>query len=147
MQEDFYDEFQLAKRHRIGYQAFFLTIGLILVNGFIKMNYIWAEPMIETLVLLYIPVTYSTVMMILKGAYTSKKARNTYLYIPMFGIVALFGLFVIVQSLWSGVFVFVEDGKLANSAALLFQTTFFTLVAVTMIIRRAIDFRMMRSEG
>ena len=44
MKKDRYDEFQVAKRHQIGYQALFLTIALIVVNGIIKMNYIWADP-------------------------------------------------------------------------------------------------------
>ena len=147
MQKGRYDEFQVAKRHRYGHHAFFLTIALIVVNGIAKMNYIWADPLMELLVLMYIPVTYLTVMLILKGAYLSRKDKNAYLHIPMFGIVALFGLFVIVQSVWSGVFVIVEGGMLARSAGLLFQTTFFTLVAVAMIIRKVIDSRMMRAEG
>jgi len=53
MQNDRFDEFQIAKRHRIGYQAFILTIALIVVNGIIKMNYSWADPLMEVLVLIY----------------------------------------------------------------------------------------------
>ena len=44
MQKDRFDEFQVAKRHRIGYQTLFLTIALIVANGIIKMNFIWADP-------------------------------------------------------------------------------------------------------
>ena len=147
MKQDRYDEFQIAKRHRLGYQAFFLTIALIVVNGMIKMNTIWAEPMMEMLVLMYIPLTYMTVVMIWKGAYTSKKVKNPNVYIPMFGLVVLFNWFVIGQSIWSGVFVLVEDGKLSNSSGILFTTIFFTLITITMIVRRAADIRMMREES
>ncbi|WP_342514147.1 hypothetical protein MKY34_05150 [Sporosarcina sp. FSL K6-1522] len=146
MHKDRYDEFQVAKRHRLGYQAFFLTIVLIFVNGFIKMNYIWAEPLMETLVLLYIPMLYMTVMAIWQGAYISKKEKNPNVYIPMLGVAVLFNWFVIGYSLWDGVFVLVVDGKLVNSASILFTATFFTLIVVTMIIRRAADFRALRAE-
>ncbi|MFJ7935096.1 hypothetical protein [Sporosarcina sp. NPDC096371] len=147
MRGDHFDEFQVAKRHRLGLQSFILTIVLILANGIIKMTYIWAEPLMEMLVLLYIPVTYFTVMSIWRGAYTSKKVKNPNVYIPMFGLVALFGLFVIVQSIWSGVFVMVEDGMLANSSGIVFQTTFMILITISMIMRRAADFRMLRAES
>ena len=147
MKQDRYDEFQIAKRHRLGFQAFLLTITLIFVNGMIKMNYIWAEPMMEMLVLIYIPLTYMTVMSIWKGAYTSKKVKNPNVYIPMFGLVVLFNWFVIGQSIWSGVFVLVEDGKLSISSGILFTTIFFTLITITMILRRAADFRMIREES
>lgn len=147
MQKEHFDEFQVAKRHRIGYQAFALTMTLIIVNGIVKMNYIWAGPLMETLVLLYIPVTYLTVMLILKGAYTSKKAKSTNVYIPMFGLVALFSLYVFVQSVWYDTFVLIEDGKLANNASILFQTIFMSLVTIAMIMRRAADFRARRVES
>ncbi len=146
MQEERFDEFQVAKRHRLGYQAFALTMTLIIVNGIVKMNYIWADPLMETFVLLHIPVTYLTVMLILKGAYTSKKAKNPNVYIPMFGLVALFSLYVFVQSLWYGTFVLIEDGKLANNASILFQTIFMSLVTIAMIMRRAADRRFTREE-
>ena len=123
MKEDRYDEFQIAKRHRIGFQAFFLTIVIIFLNGIIKTNYIWADPMMEMLVLLYIPMMYMTVMSIWKGAYTSKKVKNPNVYIPAFALVVLFNLFVIGQSIWSGVFVLIEDGKLSNSSSILFTTS------------------------
>lgn len=147
MKQDRYDEFQIAKRHRLGYQALFLTISLIIVNGIIKMNHIWADPLMEMLVLLYIPVTYLTVMLILKGAYTSKKVKNPNVYIPMSGLVALFGWYVFIQSLWYDTFILIEDGKLTNSSGILFQTIFFTLITIAMIMRRAADFRMLRSES
>lgn len=146
MHKDRYDEFQVAKRHKYGHHAFFLTITLIIVNGIIKMNYIWAEPLMETLVLLYIPMLYMTVMAIWQGAYISKKEKNPNVYIPMLGVAVLFNWFVIGYSLWDGVFVLVVDGKLVNSASILFTATFFTLIVVTMIIRRAADFRALRAE-
>ncbi len=147
MHMDRYDEFQVAKRHRLGFQSFFLTMTLIFVNGFIKMNYIWAEPLMETLVLIYIPMMYMTVMAIWKGAYLSKKDKNVYMYILPMGFAVLFSWFVIGYSLWDGVFVLVVDGKLATSSSILFTATFFTVVIIAMIMRRAADFRALRSEG
>ena len=147
MHKDRYDEFQVAKRQRLGYQAFFLTIVLIFVNGLIKMNYIWAEPLMEMLVLMYIPMLYMTVMSIWQGAYISKKEKNPNVYIPMLGVAVLFNWFVIGYSLWDGVFVLVKDGKLANSSSILFTATFFTLVIIAMIMRRAADFRALRTES
>lgn len=101
----------------------------------------------EMLVLMYIPLTYLTVAMIWKGAYTSKKVKNPNVYIPMFGLVVLFNWFVIGQSIWSGVFVIVEDGMLATSSGILFTTIFFTLATIAMIMRRAADLRMLRAES
>ncbi|MEK5036749.1 hypothetical protein [Sporosarcina sp. FSL K6-3457] len=147
MQKARYDEFQVAKRHRYGHHAFFLTIALIFVNGFIKMNYIWADPLMEMMVLVYIPLTYITVMSAWKGAYLSRKDKNTYLYIPMFGFVALFNWSIIGYTLWDGMFVLVKDGKLAISSSILFTTIYFTLIVIAMIMRRVADTRIMRAEG
>jgi hypothetical protein len=147
MQEDRYDEFQIAKRHRLGYQAFALTMVLIIVNGIVKMNYLWANPLMEMMVLLYIPMTYLTVRLIVSGAYIRKKVKNPNVYIPMFGMVSLFSLFVIVQSIWSDVFAPIRDGKLDNSAGILFIAAYTILITIAMIMRRAADFRIMRSEG
>ena len=146
MQKERYDEFQVAKRHRYGYHAFFLTMALIVVNGIVKMNYIWADPLMELMVLMYLPLTYLTVMLILKGAYISRKDKNTYLYIPMFGFVVLFNWSVIGYTLWDGMFVLVKNGKLAVSSSILFTTIYFTLIVIAMIMRRVADFRMMRAE-
>lgn len=147
MQKGRYDEFQVAKRHRYGHHAFLLTLVMIVVNGIVKMNYLWADPLMEMLVLLHIPATYLIVMLILKGAYMSRKDKNTYLYIPLFGFASLFSLFVIVQAIWSGVFVLVEGGKLAISASILFNATFTTSITIAMIMRRVADARMMQAEG
>lgn len=148
MQKDRFDEFQIAKRHRIGYQTLFLTIALIVANGIIKMNFIWADPMMETLVLIHIPLTYFTVMLIWKGAYTSKKEneKSSDFYILMFGLVALFSLFVLGQSIWYGTFVLIEDGKLAMGTSILFSTTYFMLITITQLVRRAVDFRAMKTD-
>ncbi|WP_342506932.1 hypothetical protein [Sporosarcina sp. FSL K6-2383] len=147
MQQERYDEFQVAKRHRYGHHAFFLTIVLIFVNGLIKMNYIWAEPLIEMLVLMSIPSTYMVVMTILNGAYMSRKDKNTYLYIPMFGFVSLFSLFVIGQAIWSDVFAPIKDGRLDNSASILFIAANSISMTIAMIVRRRKDSRMIREEA
>ena len=147
MQEKRFDEFQVAKRHRYGYYAFILMMVLIVMNGVVKMNYVWADPLMETLVLMYIPVTYLTVMLILKGAYASRNDKNTNLYIPLFRIVALFSLFVLGQSIWSGVFAPIRDGKLDNSAAILFIAAYSTFMTIAMIVRRRRDTRMMGDEA
>lgn len=147
MQKERYDEFQVAKRHRIGNQAFFLTIALIVINGIVKMNYLWADPLMEMLVLMYIPLIFVAVMLILKGAYLSRKDKNSYLYIPMFGFASLFSLFVLAQSVWSGVFAPIKDGKLDNSASILFIAAYSTFMTIAMIVRRRRDMRMMREEA
>lgn len=147
MQKDRFDEFQVAKRHRYGHHAFILTMVLIVVNGIVKMNYIWADPLMEMIVLMYIPLTYLTVMAILNGAYISRKDKSSSFYIPMFRIVSLFSLFVIAQSIWSGVFTPIKDGKLDNSAGILFIAAYSTFMTIAMIVRRRRDNRMMREEG
>lgn len=147
MQEDRYDEFQVAKRHRYGHHAFFLTMALIIVNSIVKMYYNWADPLMELLVLMSIPTTYMVVMTILNGAYMSRKDKNTYLYIPMFGVVSLFSLFVIAQSIWSDVFAPIKDGRLDNSAGILFIAANSTFMTIAMIVRRRRDIRMMREEA
>ena len=147
MQKERFDEFQVAKRHRIGYLAFFLTIALVVINGIVKMNYLWADPLMEMFVLMYIPLIFVTVRMILKGAYVGRKDKNANLYIPMFGVGSLFSLFVIAQSIWSGVFAPIRDGKLDNSAVILFIAAYSTFMTIAMIIRRSKDIQMMQAEG
>lgn len=148
MQRDRFDEFQIAKRHRIGYHTLFLTIAIIVANGIIKMNYIWAGPMMETLVLIHIPLTYFTVMLIWKGAYTSRKEneKSSNFYILILGFAALFSLFVLGQSIWYRTFVLIEDGQLAIGTSILFTATYSMLITIALLVRRAADFRAMKTD-
>ena len=48
-----YDEFQLAKRHKIAYQTLIMLLVLVWINGYVKGSYgVWAEPYLESLVLI-----------------------------------------------------------------------------------------------
>ena len=111
-----YDEMQLQWRQKIALQTLLLTLLLIFVNGVAKTFYLWAEPMTETVVLLCVPTLFFTRRTIEKDAFLNmqEKAGRA---IAGFGIVCVFGVIIIIQSVLSNTFSIVENGALSVKAA------------------------------
>lgn len=136
-----YDEYQLLKRYRIGFQTMIIFALLVGINGFIKEFYIiWAPPIIEGIVLLYIPMFYFILMSLFKDAYL-RKLDTGIAMIVIIGLVVIFNLFVIIQSLVYGTFSLVKDGMLSDGIVLPLLASFFGVILIFMIIKRIKDRR------
>jgi hypothetical protein len=146
MKNDRYDEYQLNNRNRIAFETLMIITLLILINGFVKMTYIWAEPLMETLVLLYIPGIYFALRSIWKNAYFSKKEKHPGFYNALFLLITLVNLYTVVTSIYHGFFVIIEDGKLANSAGVLFMLAFTSSITIAMIARKFANKRVLGSN-
>lgn len=131
-----YDEYQLLKRHRIGFQTMIIFASLVAINGFIKEFYIiWAPPMIEALVLLYIPLFYFILMGLFKSAYF-RRLDTHFATILMFGLGALLSLSLVIQNLIYGTFTLIADGMLADDVIVIFLVLFSWMVFIAAIVKR-----------
>lgn len=139
MENSRYDEYQLKNRHRIAFQTMVLMMALIWINGFFKNSYgVWAPPLLEALVLLYIPGMYFAMGSIIKNAYMSKKDSPVFIHIS-FGLIFLFGLFSLVPFIIDGSFTFVENGQLSDRIGIVLLTTLFGGLLIALLIRKWID--------
>ena len=89
-----YDGFQLAKRHKIAYQTLIMLLALVWINGYVKSSYgVWAEPYLESLVLIYIPGFYFAGRSIWLNAYIRANDRPSMpiLMIILTGFIGVLG--------------------------------------------------------
>lgn len=143
MKKPQYDEFQLANRHRIAFQSFGIAIAAIMISGYVKQFYgVWAEPLLEMLVMIYIPVMYFTTMAIVKNAYLRQKDHPVPIIIG-FGMAAIMGLFSFVPAMIDGRFMFVENGQLSNQIGSVFITLFAGGISIALLIRKIRNRRML----
>lgn len=138
-----YDEFQLANRHRIAFQTLVITFLMIMINGYVKSFYaVWAEPMLEMLVMILIPVMYFTIMSIAKNAYFRQKDQPVFFIVGMAIATILFAATVI-SNITSGMFILVENGQLTHQVGSLLMLLFAASTTVAQITRRIINKRML----
>lgn len=134
-----YDEFQLAKRHKIGYQSFILMCIIILVNGYVKSRYgVWADPFLESLVLMFLPGLYFSGASIWKNAYL-RIHDNAVLILLLFGFVGTVNFLSLGVSIFSGTFYLIEDGQLGGDSGFVLLTSLFLMMFVLLLVRRRID--------
>lgn len=136
-----YDEFQLAKRHKIAYQTLILLFAVVWLNGYVKSIYgVWAEPILESLVLMVVPGLYFAGASIWKNAYLRMHEKPT-LILLLTGFTMGIGLLVIGGSVMSGTFHIIENGQLDGDIGLVLICLLFTTMFVLLLMRRMIDRR------
>lgn len=141
-----YDEFQLANRHRIAFQTLMITFLMIMINGYIKFFYgIWAEPMLEMFVMIFIPVMYFTIMSIVKNAYL-RQTDQPIVIILLMGFAAIMSSAAVISNITSGLFMLIEDGQLSQQVGSLLLTFFTGSTTVALLIRRVKNKRMLEKE-
>ncbi|MCZ2259308.1 hypothetical protein [Sporosarcina sp. G11-34] len=141
-----YDEFQLANRHRVGFQTLILVMSLIGLNGYFKASYgIWASPLLESFVLVWIPGMYFAVMSIAKNSYFN---GNDYRgpFIVLLALAALMGLFSTVPFIIDKDFPLIENGQLSDRIMGLLVAIISGGISVALLIRRAANRRMLEKE-
>lgn len=136
-----YDEYQLKNRHQLAFQTLILIFVLVMTNGLLKESYgVWAPPLLEALILIFIPGMYFAIMSIAKNAYFRKKDYPI-LVIILFGLAAVLGLFSFVPAILNGTFIFVENGQLTNQVGSLFIPILFGGMVIAIIVRKMINKR------
>lgn len=134
-----YDEFQQLKRHKIAYQTLIMLCILIFINGFVKESYgIWAEPFLESILLMIIPGAYFAGASIWQNAYFRSK-DNPIPILLLTGSTMLFGLMFIAIFMFTGSFQLVEDGKIGGDINIVLFTFLFSIMFILLIIRRKLD--------
>lgn len=142
-----YDKFQLANRHRIAFQTLGVTLLMIMINGYVKFFYaVWAEPLLEALVMIYIPVIYFTLMTIVKNAYLSRRDQPVFFIVGMGIATILFGATAI-SNIMSGSFIFMENGQLTNQVGSLLMLFFAASTTIALVFRRIINKRMLEEQA
>ncbi len=129
MDKQNYDEYQLSVRYKVSFQALMLTFALFLVNATIltgfQDGYMWASPLVQTVLIICVVTIFFVTATTLKGAYLSNKVKKPiYESIYFFGLSALFAIttFSNVISFSNGFSqdvagAFIKDGMLTDRIA------------------------------
>ncbi|MHA6259260.1 hypothetical protein ACXYMX_05020 [Sporosarcina sp. CAU 1771] len=148
MKTEGYDEFQQATQHKIAFQTLLITFVLIMLNGYTKLIYgDWAaNPMIEMLVMIYIPAMYFTLTSITKNAYLRKKDHPV-VFIVLMGFAFILSSASVISSVTSGMFLLVENGQLSDQLGSVFLTIFAGSTTAALFIRRVRNKKMLENEN
>lgn len=141
-----YDEFQLANRHRIAFQTLILVMVLIGINGYFKASYgIWASPMLEAFVLVWLPGLYFAVKAIAKNAYFSKNDYPVF-FVVLLGLAACIGFLSTLPFIVDKELSFIENGQIGDHFIGLLISIIAGVLGVALVVRRVINHRVDRVE-
>lgn len=124
---------KLQLRYQITMHTLLIFILAVFFNGLIKQLYVWAQPMAESLLLLFIPATYFITAAIVKDAYFSDKTRRPPFLFPMLAAGGL-SLLLFLYGIYSGDFHIFESGKLSNSSCIVITTLFLLYVPLLSLV-------------
>jgi len=134
-----YDERQLLNRYRIGYQAMILMLFLVGINGMIKeFYYVWAPPLIEANVIIYIPATYFIIMGITKDAYLRKKDHPIFSIVSI-GVFMVLCIYLILSSIRLETFSLIENGQLSHSIIPVILFLYSASIFIALLVRKLLD--------
>ena len=131
MKQDNYDELQMSIRYKTAAQCLGIIFLLTFVNGFVNEEFVWAPPIIQSLVIIMITTSYFIVMTTLKGAYISNKEKNPLFTVICFGILAIVSFIGFVGGFSRmGMDYLVKDKMLTSSSGTIFMTIFWTVCSL-----------------
>lgn len=114
------------------YPSLILLSLLLLVNGFIKENYIWAQPLAESAALLFLPILLFTTITIIKAENTKRSGR----IIITFAAVGFVNIGIMIFTGSKVGFSLIANGQLTDSACILLAAIIFLYQAVLLLIKR-----------
>ncbi len=131
MSKENYDEMQLIIRYKISTHCLGIVSVLILLNGLINEEVVWASPSTQSLVIIMIPTLYFIIVTTLKGAYISNKQKNQLFTGVSLGIIGFssFMTFVIGFNRIGIEYIF-KDNMLTHSSSTIFMTVFFSIGSI-----------------
>ncbi|MCL2003926.1 MAG: hypothetical protein FWG72_07985 [Oscillospiraceae bacterium] len=134
------DERQTLMTRKYGYQSFLLLIALVLINAFIcEVVYVWAEPMVSALFVVYIALLYFAIRTQLRVGIGKIKSKWKFALamVPF----ALIGGVMGYAAATPGEAGLIADGKATINLWILFFLFWAILVVAAVIIRRRRDKR------
>ncbi|MCL2003927.1 MAG: hypothetical protein FWG72_07990 [Oscillospiraceae bacterium] len=139
-----YDERQRVLRHKFGYQAFFVSMGLGFFNAwFCEFIYAWGSPMVTQFIVIMLSAYYFGLRTVLSGAYTGDAAseRRTAVILPIVcgGIVLLF--LSVLTFVVSGHLSLIEDGRATVHLFSVINPVFIVPLTLAYYIKRYRDKR------
>ncbi|MDR0293341.1 MAG: hypothetical protein LBH95_04225 [Oscillospiraceae bacterium] len=143
-----YDERQLSLRHKFGYQAFFLLLGMTALNAYIcNVFYVWGDQAVMSLSLILISTYYFGIRTISSGAYTGdkkseKRAAVSLPFVCGFHVVFLLWMLPLVNR---GHIAFIEDGKAALPFISLLSSFIIIPFTIVYYVKRSRDKKEERS--
>lgn len=141
-----YDELQLATRHKIAFHTLVITFLVIMIGGFVKDLYgIWAEPMLEMFVMIFIPGIYFTIMSIAKNAYL-RMNDHPRIVIVLMGAATILSGSAVISNMMHGFHTIIEDGQLSDSVGSLLMAIYTGSTTIALIIRRRLNKRTLNKE-
>lgn len=141
-----YDELQLLNRYKIGFQAMIIFAVLVLLNGLIKEHVtVWATPLTEAFIIIYVPLIYFFTMALIKNAYF-RKMDDLNVIIIIFGIVLTINTIVTFFSIAEGTFVLIENNKLSSSITQLLLNIFWAILFFGVLLKKVNDKRLDKAD-
>ena len=131
MKQDNYDELQMSIRYKTAAQCLGIILLLTLINGFVNEEFVWAPPIIQSLVIIMITTSYFIVMTTLKGAYISNKEKNPLFTLICFGVLAIVFYIAFVGGFSrTGMDYLIKDKMLTSSSGTIFMSIFWTVCLI-----------------
>ena len=136
---DQFDEYQKLMRYKYGYQSFFVTIVLSIVNFNLDLFFDiqWAETKsLEFMLIIFISIGYSIVMNVYKGAYFAKH-QNPVRFTAVFFILGIANI-IISSSPHSPL---ISDGLITLNSVVVVYGLIWTAVPLAYLTRMLVDKR------
>lgn len=135
-----FDEYQLAVRRRIAFQALIITQALICINGAAATYYDWASPMVQALVIISLSALYFMTATVFKSAYVSRRVRNPLGLGVFFLVIGLFnGAVFYAKFRRAGAASFAANGRLSDDLIQLIAGFVFAYLGAILLIKHFID--------
>lgn len=130
--EKHFDEYQQSIRHRAAFRAMLGTYVLVLLNGWICTMHPWAPPMMQAVVLVFLPTLYFVTATMARGAYLSRQERHPVATGALFlGVGMLFA--VVTFTRLSGGATLVKNGQMTVEGISPMMTFFFLYLGAVIL--------------
>ena len=135
-----FDEYQLAIRRRIAFQALIITQALICINGAVASCYMWASPMVQALVIISLSALYFLTATVFKSAYVSRRVSSPLRFGVFYLVIGLLnGAVFFAKFRQNGAESFVTHGRLSDDLIQLIAGFVFAYLGAILLIKHFID--------
>ncbi len=133
-QDSYVDQHALTK-YKIAVQTIILTFSLVFTNGQIIPTVDWASPLIQSIIIICVPIMYYVTMLIVKIGYSTNKPRYSFLFIALLLLLGAvnFLLFMITVNL-IGIRHYIINGVMQDVILPLILSIFFIYLGLIWLI-------------
>ncbi len=135
MKNNRFDEYQLKIRYKAYVQSFWLLIILIIGNEYVNQYYVWADPFMQSVTLVYIALIYISIVTCIKGAFVGMDEKNpTLLYGVYISLSVIMFALAIEGVVRRGRNHIIEDGMLTDTALQIMMAGYFGIISAINLI-------------